>query len=309
MKIVIIGRTSMLMNTAKLLLDNGFEIGAIITSPAAPEYSVTEDDYEELAKSLGVYYICTTKINSIVDELKSLKCDIGVSMNYSSTISNEIVNCFKLGILNAHLGDLPRYRGNATPNWAIINGEQNIPLCIQYMIGGELDSGDVLGKEYKKLDIQTKIGEVYDWVEEVTPTLYLEVLIKLKSDKNFILYKQSTNKNDIVRCYPRIPEDSKIDWSKTNIEIVRLINSSSKPFSGAFSFYNGQKIIFEDVEVCFDNEIYYAVPGQISEINKNEKYISIITGYGKVKVTKVFMDNIGYSPTEIVKSIRKRFIN
>ena len=47
MKIVIIGRTSMLMNTAKLLLDNGFEIGAIITSPAAPEYSVTEDDYEE----------------------------------------------------------------------------------------------------------------------------------------------------------------------------------------------------------------------------------------------------------------------
>ncbi len=111
-------------------------------------------------------------------------------MNYSSTISKEVVDCFKMGILNAHLGDLPKYRGNATPNWAIINGEQNIPLCIQYMIGAELDSGDILGKEYKKIDISTKIGEIYDWAEEVTPKLYLDVLNKIKEDNSYRLYEQ-----------------------------------------------------------------------------------------------------------------------
>lgn len=307
MKIALIGRTSMLMKTADLLMSNGFEIGAVITSPAAPEYSITEKDYEELANSLNVYYACTTKINDIVDDLNSLNCDIGVSMNYSSTISAEVVNCFNRGILNAHLGDLPRYRGNATPNWAIINGEQNIPLCIQYMIGGELDSGDVLGKKYKEINISTKIGEIYDWVEEITPSLYLDVLNKLKNNETFKLYKQSKNKNDIIRCYPRLPEDSEIDWNKSNIEILRLINASSKPFSGAYGFYDDKKIIFEDCELVEDSELYYAVPGQVSEINKNEKFIVIITGNGKLKVSKIIVDGNECEPTEVIKSIRKRF--
>lgn len=309
MKIVIIGRTSMLINTAKLLLENGFEIAGVVTSPAAPEYTVDESDYERFAKELGAYYACTTKINDISSELKNLKCDIGVSMNYSSTISKEVVDCFEMGILNAHLGDLPRYRGNATPNWAIINGEQNIPLCIQYMIGGELDSGDIIGKEYKKIDISTKIGNIYDWVEEIAPSLYLKVLAKLKDNKNFILYKQSTDKNDIIRCYPRIPEDSRIDWGKSNIEILRLINASTKPFSGAFSFYNDKKIIFEDCEIFDDGEIYYAIPGQISHINMKEEYIVVITGRGKLKISKIIIDDKECVPTEFIKSIRKRFIS
>lgn len=309
MKIVIIGRTSMLINTAKLLLENGFEIAGVVTSPAAPEYTVDESDYERFAKELGAYYACTTKINDISSELKNLKCDIGVSMNYSSTISKEVVDCFEMGILNAHLGDLPRYRGNATPNWAIINGEQNIPLCIQYMIGGELDSGDIIGKEYKKIDISTKIGNIYDWVEEIAPSLYLKVLAKLKDNKNFILYKQSTDKNDIIRCYPRIPEDSRIDWGKSNIEILRLINASAKPFSGAFSFYNEKKIIFEDCEIFDDGEIYYAIPGQISHINMKEEYIVVITGRGKLKISKIIIDDKECVPTEFIKSIRKRFIS
>lgn len=307
MRIALIGRTSMLMKTAELLMEEGFEIGAIITSPAAPEYSINEKDYELLAKKLNIYYSCTTKINNSVNDLKNLNCDIGVSMNYSSTISEEVVNCFNLGILNAHLGDLPKYRGNATPNWAIINGEQNIPLCIQYMIGGELDSGDVLGKEYKKIEISTKISEIYNWVEEITPKLYLKVLLKLQKDREFILYKQSKDKSDIIRCYPRIPEDSKIDWSKSNNEILRLINSSSKPFSGAYAFYDNKKIVFEDCELLNDKELYYAVPGQISEINKKDKYIVIITGFSKLKVTKIIVDEVVFNPTDIVKSIRKRF--
>ncbi len=307
MKIALIGRTSMLMNTAKLLLKKGFEIGAVITSPAAPEYSITESDFEDMAKELDVYFACTTKINNIVEELKNLNCDIGVSMNYSSTISEEVVSCFEMGILNAHLGDLPRYRGNATPNWAIINGEQNIPLCIQYMIGGELDSGDVLGKEYKKIDISTKIGEIYDWVEKVTPELYLDVLLKLQSDKNYILYKQSKDKNDITRCYPRIPEDSQIDWSKSNINILRLINASGKPFSGAYGFYDNKKVVFEDCEILDDGELYYAIPGQVSEINKIEGYITIITGKGKLKVNKIILDGEQVIPSTIIKSVRKRF--
>jgi len=257
MKIAIIGRTSMLLETAKKLLENNMEIVMVITAPAAPEYSVTEEDYKKFANSINAQYICTNKINNYVEELKKIKCDIAISINYSSTISQKIIDCFEIGILNAHLGDLPRYRGNATVNWAIINGEKNIPLCIQYMIGGELDSGAVIAKEYKEITIDTKVVDIYNWVEEITPRLYIDVLEKLQDNRDYILYEQSTNIADIIRCYPRIPEDSKINWEKSNIEIVRLINASSKPFSGAYSFYNNQKIVFEDVELYNDGENYY----------------------------------------------------
>jgi len=307
MKIAIIGRTSMLLNTAKLLLNNGYEIAAVITSPSAPEYSVSEDDYKHFAKSQGAYFSCTTKINQLVDDLKKLDLTIGVSLNYSSTISSEVIDCFKMGILNAHLGDLPKYRGNATPNWAILNGEKNIPLCIQYMIGGELDSGDVVAKEYIDININTKIREIYQWVEDITPNLYLTTLINLSERSDFILYKQSKDKSDIIRCYPRIPEDSKIDWYKNNIDILRLINASSKPFSGAYSFYDDKKIIIEDAELYEDQELYYAIPGQVSEINKKDGFVIVITGKGKLKLNNIIFENKEIKPTEVVDSIRKRF--
>ncbi|WP_419765629.1 MAG: methionyl-tRNA formyltransferase [Arcobacter sp.] len=309
MNIAIIGRTKTLLNTAKLLHEKGFTIKAVITAPAAPEYDVSEIDFENFSKLINAYFISTNKINSLKEQISSLDCDIGISMNYTNTISEGIIECFDLGILNAHLGDLPKYRGNATPNWAIINGESSIPLCIHYMVGGELDSGPVVAKDYKKILMNTKAGEVYKWAEEICPKLYFDALRKLKLDKSYVLYRQSTDLSDIIRCYPRIPEDSKIDWKSSNSDIVRLVNASAKPFSGAYSYYEGKKIIFEDCEICNDNEQYFAIPGQISEINKEEGYIKIITGKSKIKVLKIIYDDVEMKPIEVIKSIRKRFIS
>ncbi len=308
MDIAILGRTETLLKTAELLLKNNFNIKYVITAKAAPEYNVTEADFEAFAKRIGADFLCTNKINLQAEDLKSRNIDIAVSMNYTSTISEEIVKSFRLGILNAHLGDLPRYRGNATPNWAIINGEHSIPMCIQYMIGGELDSGDILNKRYKEILASTKIGEIYQWVSEITPSMYLDTLNKLKTDEKFILEKQSKNPADIIRCYPRLPEDSRIDWKKSSLDVVRLVNASSKPFSGAFAFYNNERVVFEDCEQHYDFENYYAVPGQVSEINKEKKYVVVITGSGKIKVKKIIVQDKLIDATDFVKSIRVRFM-
>lgn len=308
MKIAILGRTEVLLNTAKLLLKNNYEIKLIVTAPAAPEYSVTESDFKDFANDIGADYLCTNKINDQIELLLKHRLDIAVSMNYTSTISHDIVECFKYGILNAHLGDLPRYRGNATPNWAIINGETGIPLCIQYMIGGELDSGDILNKKYKEILTNTKIGDIYSWLNDVTPNLYLETLESLKDNPGYILQRQSKNISDAIRCYPRIPEDSKINWNNSSLEIQRLINASSRPFSGAYAFFKNEKVIIEDCELYHDNENYYAVPGQISEINKEKKYVVVITGSGKLKLTKLVVNGALIDSTEFIRSIRTRFV-
>src|SRR5690242_5379814 len=113
MRIIIIGRTEILYDTAVLLAREGHEIVAIVTSNEAPEYKRTASDFEDLAKQYGVPFFKTAKVENV----GKIPADIGVSINYPEIISQSFIDRFRLGILNGHGGDLPRYRGNACHGW------------------------------------------------------------------------------------------------------------------------------------------------------------------------------------------------
>lgn len=308
MKIAIIGRTRFLLDIAKDLSQKGYEIPIVITAKEAPEYDVTREDFKDFAKSINAKFISSAKINS--DEIKSLfkkvgNLDLGVSINYSGIIPQETMDYFKIGILNAHGGDLPRYRGNACQAWAIINGENRIGTCIHKMIGGELDNGDIITKDYFPININTRVGNYHDWADIRVPELMLDAVEKLKNNPNYILETQSKDPKDALRCYPRRPEDGKINWSKSNIEILRLINACSEPYSGAFCEFEEKKMIIWRAELYDDGEVYLAINGQVSEI-KADGSIIIITGNGKIKITEVEVDGIRNKPSIFINSIRKR---
>lgn len=308
MKIAIIGRTKNLYKAAEMLYENGHDIKIIITDKEAPEYTKTADDFEKLAKKIGASYLCTSKINdtNVVNKLKAINLDIGISMNYTNVISKEVIDTFIYGVLNAHGGDLPRYRGNACQAWAIINGEEKIGLCIHKMIGGELDSGDIIIKDYFDIDINTKISHVYNWMDQNIPLLFSKAIELLEKNNHYVLEKQSKNLEKALRCYPRIPEDGRINWNKSNIDILRLINASSEPYTGAFCYYNNEKLIIWDADIFNDNENYCAIPGQISCIDKKDGAVNVITGKGKIRLKEIELHNKRYKPSEIIKSIRVR---
>ena len=311
MKVAIIGRTSILYNCAKILLDNHYEIPLIITSKEAPEYTINSNDFKKLAEDIGAKFIYTPKINEeeIITNILSLgEIDLAVSINYSGVISQKVINLFRFGLLNAHGGDLPKYRGNACQAWALINGEKKIGLCIHKMIGGELDSGPIISREYFNVDINTRIGQVYDWIESETPKLVLQSVNEIKKNKNFVLEYQSLNPSDSLRCYPRNPSDGKIDWGKSNEDILRLINASSEPFSGAFTSLNEQQVIIWRAEIYENDENYLAVSGQISTINKTDGSIIVICGLSKLRITEIEIDGQRGLPETMISSIRKRLI-
>ena len=311
MKVAIIGRTSILYNCAKILLDNHYEIPLIITSKEAPEYTINSNDFKKLAEDIGAKFIYTPKINEeeIITNILSLgEIDLAVSINYSGVISQKVINLFRFGLLNAHGGDLPKYRGNACQAWALINGEKKIGLCIHKMIGGELDSGPIISREYFNVDINTRIGQVYDWIESETPKLVLQSVNEIKKNKDFVLEYQSLNPSDSLRCYPRNPSDGKIDWGKSNEDILRLINASSEPFSGAFTSLNEQQVIIWRAEIYENDENYLAVSGQISTINKTDGSIIVICGLSKLRITEIEIDGQRGLPATMISSIRKRLI-
>lgn len=309
MKIGIIGRSELMFNTAKILIDNDYEIPFIITATEAPEYKKNAEDFKKLAKKINSGYLCTSKINNEITHKflnKYQDVSLCLSVNYSGVISSEIINKFKIGILNAHGGDLPKYRGNACQAWAILNNEKKIGLCIHKMIGGELDSGDIIKRAYLDIDITTKIGECYKWMEDTIPKLFLNAVKELECNENYLLEVQSKDPSHALRCYPRQPSDGKIDFSSDAEDIIRLVNASGDPFYGAFCYFKNKELKIYDAEIYNDNEKFVAVSGQVIKVDRSCDFVVIAANGKKIILKEIEFEGKRSKPASILNSIRIR---
>ncbi|MCP5046831.1 MAG: formyl transferase [bacterium] len=312
MNIAIIGRSELLYDSALCLIEEGMKVKLVVTAKEAPEYERKRKDFLNLAESGGARFLQTARINQKknIDIIKQCgRIDIGVSVNYPGIISQEVIDLFRLGILNSHGGDLPRYRGNACQAWAILNREKHIGLCVHRMTGGELDSGDIVARDYCYIDINTRVGQVYGWIRKNTPNLFLEAVKHLSENENYYLEKQSRRAEDILRCYPRRPEDGRIDWNRSNEDILLLINASSEPYAGAFCDFDGEPFIIWRAELHEDRENYFAVPGQVCQIERVDNGagdVVAVTGKNKLKITEAGYRGKRGKPGLFIKNIRSR---
>jgi UDP-4-amino-4-deoxy-L-arabinose formyltransferase/UDP-glucuronic acid dehydrogenase (UDP-4-keto-hexauronic acid decarboxylating) len=304
MRIAIIGRTEILYKTAEYLRGAGHTIACVLTAKEAQEYARTAEDFRRIADSWKVPFAEGPQIAAHVKFLQQVSAEIAVSMNYPGILPQSVIDLFPLGVLNAHGGDLPRYRGNACQAWAILNGEKRIGLCIHKMIGDELDSGDIISRDYLPLDHTSKVTQVWEWMAKRIPELALEAVNKLSAQPGYVLERQSREPGNALRCYPRRPEDGHIDWTKSAIDILRLINASNRPYAGAFCDFEGRKMTIWDAELVRDDEIFCAVPGQITKLA--ECYVEAACGTGKVRIKTAEIEGHVDNPRAWIRSLRER---
>ena len=310
MKIVFLGRTQMLMNTIEHFEKSKYTIAGIGTCRAEEEYSVKEDDFQKKADELGVPFFCDSRINSqdIHRKLISMQGDLAVSVNWRTVINSDTIDLFRYGILNGHAGDLPRYRGNACPNWAIINGENQIGLSIHFMEPDSLDSGDIVVKEFIPVTNDTTIGEIYVRMEKQIPEMFLHAVMKVEEKGRTSALPQSKNHEDVLRCFPRVPSDSRIDWSSSCIDIDRLIRASGYPFQGAYTFLNGvEKIYIQEAVIQSYEFPSLAVYGQVVSRNCDKDCVGIAARDGVIQIVKICDEHHKECRvTEKIKSMRDR---
>ena len=232
MKIAVLGRTHWLSDAAARLLDAGHELTLVATAPAAPEYRAVEEDFRALAARAGASFA--------LDEIPETDAELAVSVNWPQVLGRDVIDRFPRGIVNAHAGDLPRYRGNAAPNWAIINGEQEVVLTLHLMDEG-LDSGPVLAKWRFPLGARTTIGDVYAWLDATIPAAFLEVVDGLAAG-TIEPRPQPQDPALALRVPRRRPEDSELRWGSRATELDRVVRASSEPFAGAFSDLDGERV-------------------------------------------------------------------
>jgi methionyl-tRNA formyltransferase len=311
MKIAIIGRSQILLNTAYLLSKKGYDIRVVITAPTAPEYSRDQNDFKNMADELGVpFFLGDLDIPELIKACRGL--DLGISLNWPKIIADKHIRLFRLGILNAHYSDLPKYRGNACLNWAILQGEGDITVSLHFMEGGRLDCGRIINQKKCVLDENGTITEILTWCEKIIPNLFLEGLERIAADENFILKYVSENDENSFRCYPRLPEDGFIDWIRPVKELHALIRAAGPPYPGAYTYHNVQGevkklIILTSRIIQFDSKDL-AVPGHIIKNDRKTGESWVRCGDGVLSIGKCRYENEGdtFQPGKRWKSIRMR---
>ncbi|MDA9101417.1 formyltransferase family protein [Omnitrophica bacterium] len=235
--------------------------------------------------------------------IRSQKEETAISVNWRRVIPVSFLRLFEKGILNFHLGNLPDYKGNATPNWAILQGEKFIAANVHQMTE-QLDSGDILACSRIAIRCDTYVGDILKEAQALAPRLFEEALKKIRGTRRPGIRK---NHSLGLRCYPRLEEDSEIRWSQTAEEICRLVRASSKPYSGAFTFLNGKKVKIWKAKVVRPKHKFLAVPGHVVEVDRQAGSVRVACRDHFLELEEIGIGGSAFPPARHIKSIRMRF--
>jgi methionyl-tRNA formyltransferase len=303
--LIAIGRSRYLYDGIKYLVSKGYCFKAIVTEEAYEEYDIKQNDFEILAAQIKSRVFIAKSLDSeeLLQIIRDNHIRAAISVNWKYTIKKSFLDLFECGILNFHLGNLPDYKGNATVNWTILNGENQIYGNVHKM-DPVLDAGDVISRIAIPITEQTYIADILKQAALDVPYLYEEALQKVLIQPDTFELKGSLHG---LRCYPRLPEDSQVNWNESAEKISRLIRASSEPYSGAYSFLNGEQIIIWKARVYNQVEKYLAIPGHVVGIQKDSKAIHVACGEGMLEIQEIGYQGKKMAPAELIKSIRVRF--
>ena len=283
MHVTAIGRTRILYDAIRAVEDAGHSIERIVTGSASDFYNVTAADFRELADELGAEFVMPDDINSdsVVSTFRQSDSRIAISVNWQTLIRRPVLDAFEFGVINAHAGDLPRYRGNAAPNWAIINGEDEVVLTTHRM-SEELDAGPIHAQHSVPLDEETYIGDVYDAMYERFPELFVTVVGDAATE---------------------------LQWTEPAADLARVVRASSEPLFGAYTWLDSGKLRIWRAHAEQPPHDCLGTPGQVAERRPETGDVAVLTGEGFLVLETVQRDGIDDTrrdATAVIESVRTR---
>lgn len=307
MRFAAFGRTRMFLAAVERCIAAGHELVLLGTADPAREYGAQPADYSALAKRAGCRFF--EKKDTGDDDFAALAAEcsatIAISMNWTALVPGSVRTAFPHGVLNAHPGDLPRYRGNACPNWAILNGENEVVLTIHEMSEG-LDEGPVYAKDRFELTPSTYVGDIYDWLHEAVPAAFESVLAAIDG-AGLEPVPQPTEPSWSLRVYPRLPRDGLIDWTKPAEDLARLVRASAEPFEGAFTYLDGNPVRVWRARPQPLSEPSLGAAGQVTRLWPDTGEVGVLSGDGQLLLAEIEVGGIRRRASELVRSARARF--
>lgn len=285
MRVLVLGRGEGLLASAQALVSDGrHKVVAVITARPNAEYAVGQAEFEDFARSQKAAFRETQKIDAEVQDLvRDAHADVGISVNWVTILDNTTLGLVSRGVLNAHLGDLPRYRGNAAGNWAILAGEPYAVLTVHRMTPSEVDVGQILSQRRIDIGPSTSIMDLVTNANASLPSMFQEALDRLEMPSGDNPEQPAAREG--FRTYPRLPGDGLIDWGQSAAAIDRLVRATTRPYPGAYTYFRDnderlRKLIVWEAGVVDDIAPGRGVPGQVISNNVESGESHILTGEG-----------------------------
>lgn len=256
MKIIFMGTPDFAKESLKAIYEAKHNIVGVVTNIDKPrgrgmKLQPSEVKQYALEKGLEVYQPQKIKGNQeLIEEIKKLKPDVICVVAYGKLLPKEILEIPPYGCINVHASLLPKYRGAAPIQWAILNGDKTTGVSTMYMDVG-MDTGDIILKEEVQIEDDETTGELWDKLAKIGGELLVKTLEQL--EKGIAPRKKQGEDFSVAPMLTK--EMAKIDWEqKDALEIKNLVRGFS-PFMGAYTYLNGKKIKFWKVAVATADEI------------------------------------------------------
>lgn len=285
MRIVFMGTPDFAVGSLQALCESGkHEILAVVTQPDRPKgrgNKLLQTPVKEyaLAQGLTVYQPQKVKTPEFVELLHGLQPELIVVAAFGQFLSKEILELPKYGCINVHASLLPKYRGAAPIQYAIIKGEKESGVTIMQMDIG-MDTGAMLDKVVVPIAENTTMGELHDALREQGATLLLQVIDKIATGTAV-----AEPQDDAQATYATLLDRSMehIDWSKTAQEVHNLIRGFNPAPSTFTKLPNGKSLKIWGSKMTDKSSA--AAAGTVIETGKYSFFVAC--GEGVLEITEV----------------------
>jgi methionyl-tRNA formyltransferase len=283
MKIIFMGTPEFAVPSLEKLINHGYDIVAVITATdklgGRGGKQLLESPVKQFALKSGIPVLQPAKLKASVflEELASYQADLQVVVAFRM-LPEEVWSMPRLGTINLHGSLLPKYRGAAPINWAIINGEKETGVTT-FFIKHEIDTGDLLFQESMNIGENETAGEVHDRMSLKGAELVLKTVRAIEAN-NYELKRQD---DSLVSKAPKIfHETCVIDFNRPSEEVHNFIRGLS-PYPGAWMLLNGEELKILRTLKCLDN--HNQPPGRF--FLKKNKRLCIATAEGSVEILEL----------------------
>lgn len=286
MKIVFMGTPDFAVGALEALVEAGHKVVAVVTQPDKPkgrgkEMQQTPVKACALKHNIEVFQPVKIKTPEAVEVLKGYGADLFVVAAFGQILSKEILDMPKFGCVNIHASLLPKYRGAAPIQWAILDGEKETGVTIMQMNEG-LDTGDMLTKVIVPIE-DTDTGEsLFDKLAEAGAKLLIETIPQIEAG---ILHPEA--QDDSLSTYAKMikKEMGLIDWKKEAVVLERLVRGMNS-WPSAYTHFNGKTLKVWEAGVELKEA--KAEPGTVVEVTKNS--IKVQTGQNLLVLKQIQLE-------------------
>lgn len=257
LKILFMGTPDFAQESLKSIYDAGFEIIGVVTNPDKPKgrgmklaYSPVKE--YALEKNLKIYQPIKIKNNTeFLDEIKTLAPDVICVVAYGKILPKEILEIPKLGCINVHGSLLPKYRGAAPIQWAVLNGDKTTGITTMYMNEG-MDTGDMILKEEVEIGPEETTGELWQKLSKIGGEILVKTLKLIEEGK-----APREKQTEEATLAPMLNKEmALIDWESSDAKKIHNLIRGLNPIMGAYSYIDGKKIKFWKSKVLTKEEFF-----------------------------------------------------